>query len=160
MCSSTSATPYLHTLITFMTSLIAVLVATNVTLYLYFTREVRVQQLGNYIKHSSNFTRLTCLPGYQVPHHVIQSIRTEPSYASLNRSIADAAWNNYTVNGHVALTTTWAANHGLNTGETKMPGDDGKSIYVVDAFHQLHCLVGFFASLFQPKSSNARVKLT
>lgn len=73
-------------------------------------------------------------------NHTYQTIHTDHEYSSLDQSVADAAWDNYTVNGHVALSNSLATDRGWIIG-AKMPGDAGKSIFVIDSYHQLHCLV-------------------
>ena len=64
-------------------------------------------------------------------------------HSSDDSSIANKAWNKYVINGFVALPHSWATNK-LWPKARDMPGDPDKGIYVVDGFHQLHCLVKFY----------------
>lgn len=65
---------------------------------------------------------------------------TYTNYSSNDISIANKAWNQYTINGFVALPHAWATNKQWPKARD-MPGDTDKGIYVVDGFHQLHCLM-------------------
>lgn len=77
-----------------------------------------------------------------------QKLHTYTDFSSPDDSISAAAWDQYVINGFVALPHTWAQDRGWPLGR-EMPGDVEKGIYVVDGFHQLHCLVCFL----QPQPS-------
>lgn len=63
-------------------------------------------------------------------------------YSSTDSAVVDAAWEGYVVNGFVALPALWTKDRKWPPGRP-MPGETSKEIYVVDGFHQLHCLVSF-----------------
>jgi len=69
-----------------------------------------------------------------------QTLHTETEYSSPDQVISDSAWDKYTINGFVSLPNSWAIDRGWPVGRV-MPGDEEKGIYVVDGFHQLHCLM-------------------
>ncbi|KAH8590155.1 hypothetical protein B0O99DRAFT_691808 [Bisporella sp. PMI_857] len=75
-----------------------------------------------------------------IPGNMRQILHEDPLYISLDKEVANAAWDNYTINGYVALPTSWAIDRGWKTG-LQMPGDPSKSMFVIDAFHQIHCLM-------------------
>ena len=68
------------------------------------------------------------------------SAHTYTEYSSLDKVVADKAWNAFVINGFVALPKAWTADRHWPAGR-EMPGDTDKGIYVVDGFHQLHCVV-------------------
>ena len=75
-------------------------------------------------------------------------------YSSHDPNVVEAAWDRFVVNGFVALPLSWAKESQWPVARS-MPGDASKGIYVVDGFHQLHCLVSqispsrtFLAPLF------------
>lgn len=51
--------------------------------------------------------------------------------------------------GVVSLDTKWALSQGLSESATS-PTDSSKSIYQVDVFHALHCMVSYTLRHFQP----------
>ena len=63
------------------------------------------------------------------------------NFSSDDLALSDASWDRYKVNGFVALPRPWAEDHGLPSAARGMPGDPEKGVYVLDGFHQLHCLV-------------------
>lgn len=65
---------------------------------------------------------------------------TYTDYSSDDPNIANKVWNEYVINGFVALPHSWATNKQWPKARD-MPGDTDKGIYVVDGFHQLHCLM-------------------
>ena len=69
-----------------------------------------------------------------------QMFETVTEYSSDDPNVVDEAWKNFVINGFVALPRTWAADRQWPPARD-MPGDTAKGIYVVDGFHQLHCLV-------------------
>ncbi|EPE36852.1 hypothetical protein GLAREA_09015 [Glarea lozoyensis ATCC 20868] len=63
-------------------------------------------------------------------------------YTSSNRSIADAAWNAPIVQswtGLVALSEDYVQSHDLLPAQ-QWPWDENKRIYILNGFHNLHCL--------------------
>ncbi|KAB8299043.1 hypothetical protein EYC80_001172 [Monilinia laxa] len=73
-----------------------------------------------------------------------QKLHTYTNFSSPDDSISAAAWNQYVINGFIALPHAWARDRGWPLGRD-MPGDNSKGIYVVDGFHQLHCLMSLRA---------------
>jgi len=71
-------------------------------------------------------------------------------YSSPEPDVVDAAWDRSIVNGFVALPLSWL-NDRQWPAARPMPGDPLKGIYVVDGFHQMHCLV---CHSHPPKSSS------
>ena len=69
-----------------------------------------------------------------------QTLQTLTEYSSSDLATANAAWDRYKINGFVALPKAWTADRQWPSARD-MPGDTDKGIYVVDGFHQLHCLV-------------------
>ena len=70
----------------------------------------------------------------------LQTFQTLTEYSSDDLSTANAAWAKFVVNGFVALPQSWVADSQWPAAR-EMPGDEEKGIYVVDGFHQLHCVV-------------------
>lgn len=61
-------------------------------------------------------------------------------YSSENQTLQDRLWEDIDVDhGVVALSDTWAAEHGLRTAQ-RFPWDQSKGIYILHGFHNLHCL--------------------
>lgn len=62
-------------------------------------------------------------------------------YNSLNETLTDAAWEdiNYDL-GNTAPDNEYAKSKGLPPAQ-KFPWDESKSIYFLNAYHALHCLV-------------------
>lgn len=59
--------------------------------------------------------------------------------------VVEAAWNQIVpAHGIVALNHEWAKEHGLSEARN-LPGDDTKGVYILDAYHQIHCLVRTFS---------------
>ena len=53
----------------------------------------------------------------------------------------ETAWSRIvSAHGIVALEHEWARKHGLRKARN-LPGDDTKGVYILDAYHQIHCLV-------------------
>lgn len=51
------------------------------------------------------------------------------------------AWSRIVpAHGIVALEHEWAREHGLRKARN-LPGEDTKGVYILDAYHQIHCLV-------------------
>lgn len=123
--------------------LICLLFASNLALFLSLTKEEKGRH-ENSFGTASLTSRHThddlSFPEIEIPGDLRQFQHEDPLYVSPNKEIADAAWDNYSINGFVALPNSWAVNRGWKTG-LQMPGDPKKSIFVIDAFHQIHCLV-------------------
>ena len=59
-----------------------------------------------------------------------------------NHSLLDERWEAIDINpGVVAISDDWAAEHNLAPTQ-RFPWDDSKGVYLLTAFHTLHCLVG------------------
>ena len=77
-----------------------------------------------------------------------RNARTVPSsfyqddvYTSHNRTIANAAWDGVKIDlGLVALSDAFVEEHALLPSQ-RFPWDASKGIYVINAYHNLHCLV-------------------
>lgn len=55
----------------------------------------------------------------------------------------EALWDNIIpAHGIVAVEHRWAAERQL-PATISLPGDPSKGVYIIDAYHQMHCLVGF-----------------
>jgi hypothetical protein len=67
---------------------------------------------------------------------------TQPSVlTSDNETERDHAWDSISYdNGIVAVPKEWAGEKGLPIGST-FPWDTSKAIYLVNGYHNLHCLV-------------------
>ena len=70
--------------------------------------------------------------------------RHDTIFAHHNRSIADAAWDSWVVDpGIVALPHEWVKAKMLPQSQ-HWPWDKDKGIYLLNGFHNLHCLVSLF----------------
>ncbi|KAL3463242.1 hypothetical protein BJX64DRAFT_257381 [Aspergillus heterothallicus] len=65
---------------------------------------------------------------------------TYTEYSEVNQSVSDAAWQGFTTNGFVAIPHVQAAEAGLPLAED-FPDDASKGVYVLEGFHQLHCVI-------------------
>jgi hypothetical protein len=62
-------------------------------------------------------------------------------YSSENETEAAAAWATIdSAHGHVAVDHHWAAAKNWPPS-MPVPGDEGKGLYLLESYHQLHCLV-------------------
>ena len=53
----------------------------------------------------------------------------------------ETAWSRIVpAHGIMALKHEWAREHGLRKARN-LPGDDTKGVYILGAYHQIHCLV-------------------
>ena len=69
--------------------------------------------------------------------------RLDTIFAHHNRSVADAAWDSWVVDpGIVALPHEWVKAKMLPQSQ-HWPWDKDKGIYLLNGFHNLHCLVSF-----------------
>ena len=69
--------------------------------------------------------------------------RDDTIFANHNRSIADAAWNSWVVDpGIVALPHEWVKRKMLPQAQ-HWPWDKDKGIYLLNGFHNIHCLVSW-----------------
>ncbi|KAL6706178.1 hypothetical protein ACN47E_006094 [Coniothyrium glycines] len=85
----------------------------------------------------------------QVYHDLAQVERLPTAYVPFywhtawgnpNASDADALWDNMnTAHGHIAVDHDWAATNNW-TLSMDVPGKPGKGLYLLQAYHQLHCL--------------------
>ena len=68
-------------------------------------------------------------------------------YTSSNRTIEDEAWKSPNMipdTGLVALSDDWVRSKNLPTAQ-RFPWDESKGIYLLNGFHNMHCLVRFVA---------------
>ncbi|PYI24318.1 hypothetical protein BO99DRAFT_427966 [Aspergillus violaceofuscus CBS 115571] len=65
---------------------------------------------------------------------------TYTQYSEVSQSESDAAWRRFTTTGFVAIPHHQAAESGLPLAED-FPDDPSKGVYVLDGFHQLHCVI-------------------
>lgn len=62
-------------------------------------------------------------------------------YSSENDTEANVLWDNInTAHGTLAVDHQWAAEHQWNRSMS-IPGDESKGMYLLESYHQLHCLV-------------------
>ena len=69
----------------------------------------------------------------------------------------DRAWDAIIpAHGIVALDHQWAASHNLIPARS-LPGDDSKGVYILDSYHQIHCLVAskLLISSFSPTNDSS-----
>lgn len=75
------------------------------------------------------------LPQKQVQFH------WKTLYSSDNETEAAEAWDAIDpAHGHIAIDHTWAADHGW-LASMSVPGDEDKGLYLLESYHQMHCLV-------------------
>ena len=79
--------------------------------------------------------------------------RDDTIFVNHNRSIADAAWDSWVVDpGIVALPHEWVKRKMLPQAQ-HWPWDKNKGIYLLNGFHNIHCLVSWpvqISSLLDP----------
>ena len=69
--------------------------------------------------------------------------RDDTIFSPHNRTLSDAAWDSWVVDpGIVALPHDWVKAKMLPRAQ-KWPWDDDKGVYLLNGYHNLHCLVGF-----------------
>ena len=69
--------------------------------------------------------------------------KIDTEYTSSNRSIEDQAWASARLipdQGLVALTDDFARSKGQPSAQ-RFPWDKSKGIYILNGFHDMHCLV-------------------
>ena len=67
--------------------------------------------------------------------------RDDLIFNSPNRSLADAAWESWVVDpGIVALPHNWVKGRMLPQAQ-HWPWDEDKGLYLLQGFHNMHCLV-------------------
>lgn len=65
-------------------------------------------------------------------------------YSGDNDTRSDSLWSSIRpARGVVALDHEWAVDHSLPRAQDFL-GDPSKGLYIIDAYHQLHCLVSSF----------------
>ncbi|OGM44990.1 hypothetical protein ABOM_005775 [Aspergillus bombycis] len=69
-----------------------------------------------------------------------KQFRTYTEYSDVNQTISDVAWAKFTTNGFVAIPHHEAADFGLPLAED-FPDDPSKGVYVLEAFHEMHCVI-------------------
>jgi hypothetical protein len=68
-------------------------------------------------------------------------------YSTDNATYRDILWDPVgEASGTVAVPKTWAAEKGLPPGR-KVPWDDSKTLYAINAYHSLHCIVSYIIPL-------------
>ncbi|SMR57584.1 unnamed protein product [Zymoseptoria tritici ST99CH_3D1] len=82
----------------------------------------------------------------ELPTHPVQ-FHWSTAYSSPDDSEADDLWNAIdTAHGYIAVEHEWAREKGW-MASMPVPGDETKALYVLEGYHQLHCLVSFPARL-------------
>lgn len=79
-------------------------------------------------------------------------------FSSDNETVSDQLWKDINIDhGVVALSDSWAAEHGLRTAQ-RFPWDQTKGIYILHGFHNLHCLKIIHMSLseYRQESTQSR----
>ncbi|KAL2818341.1 hypothetical protein BJX63DRAFT_384025 [Aspergillus granulosus] len=94
---------------------------------------VKVQHL-ELAASNQGFTGLHTYGEAWTPFH------TYTEYSEVNQSVSDTAWQRFTTNGFVAIPHRQAAEAGLPHAED-FPDDPSKGVYVLEGFHQLHCVI-------------------
>ena len=93
----------------------------------------------------------------KVARTVPRQFQQDPIYTSHNRAIANEVWEEVTLDlGIVALSDSFAEEHDLMPAQ-RFPWDASKGIYLINVWHQLHCLVSL-PSTPAPSLADARVK--
>ncbi|KAK4502426.1 hypothetical protein PRZ48_005851 [Zasmidium cellare] len=70
-------------------------------------------------------------------------------YSSSNRTLSDGLWHNLRpAYGTVALDLEWAEQQRLPETELH-PDDPTKGVYILDGYHQIHCLIMVRQALFE-----------
>lgn len=131
---------------------------------LFFNALWTYQTLPWTSKSTTAPTKYSMLPEYsqnwcnllrRVTAGLVRNISTPFSidtlYTNANRTISDAAWSSPDLDsevGLVALTDEYAKSKGLLPAQ-RWPWDHSKGIYILNGFHNLHCLVGI-ASIQMP----------
>lgn len=63
------------------------------------------------------------------------------SYVSSNSTIRDSHWDTFDSDrGWVALPHSWAHENHISPG-LNLPDDESQGLFILDAYHQMHCLV-------------------
>jgi hypothetical protein len=76
-----------------------------------------------------------------LPRNISKELKFHSPYWGRNETTAEKLWNQLEIHtGFVALDKSWTDEKDLPRGDS-FPWDDSKSIYVLNAFHILHCLV-------------------
>ncbi|KAL3481675.1 hypothetical protein BJX99DRAFT_253203 [Aspergillus californicus] len=108
-------------------SLSTILLISNLLLYM------KLQHLTLSVSNKG-FTGIHTYGETWIPFH------TYTEYSDTNRSVSDPAWATFTTNGFVAIPHGQAADAGLPLAED-FPDDPTRGVYVLDGFHQLHCVI-------------------
>ena len=75
----------------------------------------------------------------------------QSDYSSDNMTLADERWKTLSADdGIVAMDREWAASKGLPPSEPIFPWDSSKSIYLLNGYHGIHCLVSSIHELDNP----------
>ncbi|KAL4747570.1 hypothetical protein BDW72DRAFT_209508 [Aspergillus terricola var. indicus] len=127
MRSTTSSSWLLHLFKPLPLLLSLVLLISNLLLY------VKIQHLSLAVSNKG-FT------GIHTQGETWKAFHTYTEYSDVNQSTSGAVWKQFTTNGFVAILHSQAAEAGLPIAED-FPGDHSKGVYVLDGFHQLHCVI-------------------
>lgn len=77
----------------------------------------------------------------KIPRNVPNNLHQDGTYTSHNRTVAIAAWDEVRIDlGMVALPDEFVEEHDLMPAQ-RFPWDADKGIYLINAWHNLHCLV-------------------
>ena len=88
-------------------------------------------------------TTLTKIPTAGLVRNVAVPFTSKNEYISSNRTIQDEAWKSARLvpdQGLVALTDDYVRSKGLPTAQ-RFPWDKSKGLYILNGFHDMHCLV-------------------
>lgn len=100
----------------------------------------------------------------KIAHTVPSYFYQDAIYTSHNRTIANAVWDEVKIDlGLVALSDAFVEEHNLMPAQ-RFPWDASKGIYLINAYHNLHCLVSFLGSPLPfrfraPSLAGARIRL-
>ena len=93
----------------------------------------------------------------------LQRTREEPyvmvtKYASENDTLRNQLWYDINIDdGMVALSDDWAAQHDLRTAQ-RFPWDQSKGIYLLQGFHNLHCMKIIYISMNEYRTGQPQTR--
>ena len=99
----------------------------------------------------SQYVVLTTLPA-NLEVDTTVTWEKQSDYSSDNMTLADERWKTLSADdGIVAMDREWAASKGLPPSESIFPWDSSKSIYLLNGYHGIHCLVSSIHELDNPE---------
>jgi hypothetical protein len=79
-----------------------------------------------------------------------RTIYTPSKYTSANDTEADKAWSSILAgHGVVSISPGYVSRHQL-PASVSLPDGTGNKMYVIEAYHAIHCTVCIFPHAFQP----------